>query len=105
MAVDRHPSRMPSPPRKPPPTTTTDGQANTVSRTETGDGTMEYGSRNGKDLRVTAGHGTERAHDFKDWGSSSEGRAPKAGREMANEGGRKERASRPGDEKADDEPG
>lgn len=96
MAVDQHPSRRPSPPRKPPATSTTDGQANTVSKTETGDGMMEYGSRNGKDLRVTKGHGTERAHDFMPYGAS-EGKAPKAGKEQSNEG-TTSRASKPGDE-------
>lgn len=104
MAIDKHPSRMPSPPRKPPATSTTDGQANTVSKTMTGDGMMEYGSRNGKDLRVTKGYGTERAGDFKSF-TSSDGKAPRPGKEASNEGGRKERASRPGDENSSDEPG
>ncbi len=103
MAVDTHPSRRPSPPRKPPATSTTDGQPNTVSKTGTGGANMEYGSRNGKDLRVTPGHGGERNHDFMPMGGG--GKAPKAGREMPNEGGKKERASRPGDEKGNDEPG
>jgi hypothetical protein len=56
---------------------------------------MEYGSRNGKDLRVTAGYGSERAHDFKSMGSS-EGKAPRAGREQSQEGS-VSRASPPGD--------
>lgn len=65
MAVDQHPSRKPSPPRKPPATSTTDGQPNTVGRTETGDGTMQYGSRNGKNMRLNIVNGSERASDFK----------------------------------------
>jgi len=106
MAVDKHPSRRPTPPRKPPRTSTTDGQANTVGKTMTGDGWMEYGSRNGKDLRITAGHGTERAHDFRAWGSS-EGKAPKAGREQVKEGtsGEARSVGRAGDEKKSGEPG
>ena len=103
MSVDRHPSRRPSPPRKPPATSTTDGQANTVGKTMTGSGWMEYGSRNGKDLRVTAGHGAERASDFKAY-TSSEGKAKRPGKEHPNEG-TASRAKRPGDEKGSDEPG
>lgn len=94
MAVDQHPSRRPSPPRKPPATSTTDGQPNTVSRTENGGGMMEYGSRNGKDLRVVAGHGTDRAHDFSDF-TKGEGKAPKAGKEQPQEG-TVSRANKPG---------
>jgi hypothetical protein len=104
MAVDKHPSRKPSPPRKPPATSTTDGQANTVGKTMTGDGMMEYGSRNGKDLRIASPHKSERAHDFKAY-TSNEGKAPKAGKEEANEGGKATRAGRVGDEKGNDEPG
>ena len=103
MAVDKHPSRRPSPPRKPPATSTTDGQANTVSKTRTGGADMEYGSRNGKDLRIMAPHKSERHYDFKSMGSS-EGKAPKAGREESQEGP-KGKASRPGDERGNDEPG
>lgn len=103
MAVDKHPSRRPSPPRKPPATSTTDGQANTVARTGTGDGTMPYGSRNGKNLHITAGHGTSRAHDFKAW-TAHEGSAPRPGKEHPNEG-KVSKAGRPGDEKRNDEPG
>jgi hypothetical protein len=97
---------MPGKPRIPPPTSTTDGQKNTVSRTATGDGEMEYGSRNGKDLRVVAGHGTTMAHHFDDWsGSTGSGKAVKPGKHSPNEGDRAERASRPGDETSADEPG
>jgi hypothetical protein len=103
MAVDVHPSRKPGLPRKPPATSTTDGQPNTVSKTMTGAGMMEYGSRNGKDLRVTAGHGTDRASDFMPMGANS-GKAPKAGKEASNEGP-KGKASRPGSENSADEPG
>ena len=97
MAVDKHPSRRPTPPRKPPATSTTDGQPNTVSKTGTGDGMMEYGSRNGKDLRVVAGHGSERAHDFHGW-TASGGKAPSPGKESPNEG-TVSRAKPPGDNK------
>jgi len=69
MAVDAHPSRKPTKPFKPPATSTTDGQANTVSKTMQGWGEMEYGSRNGKDLRVVKGAGTTMAHHFGDYGS------------------------------------
>ena len=101
--VDVHPSRKPSPPRKPPATSTTDGQVNTVGKTMTGSGLMEYGSRNGKDLRVTKGYGTEMAHHFQGNGSS-EKKAPRAGKEQSNEGP-KGNAKRPGDEMGGDEPG
>lgn len=105
MAVDKHPSRRPSPPRKPPATSTTDGQPNTVGKTMTGSGWMEYGSRNGKDLRIHPSHKSERAHDFHDF-TSSEGKAGRPGREEPQEGPHKgEKASRPGDEKHNDEPG
>lgn len=101
MSVDKHPSRRPSEPRRPPPTSTTDGQPNTVGKTMTGDGWMEYGSRNGKDLRVVEGHGGTRSHDFYGF---SEGKAPKAGKEHPQEG-TASHAKRPGDEKRNDEPG
>ena len=106
MPVDVHPSRRPSPPRKPPATTTTDGQANTVSKTMQGWGEMEYGSRNGGDLRLGADQGSERASDFKAW-SQSDGKARKAGHKSSNEGEEKSeyKSSRPGDEKSSDEPG
>lgn len=105
MAVDKHPSRMPSPPRRPPATSTTDGQPNTVGKTMTGDGWMEYGSRNGKHLSldVHAGYKAERAHDFEPF-HPGERAAPKAGKAMPNEG-TASRASRPGDEKGNGEPG
>ena len=103
MAVERHPSRKPTPPRKPPATSTTDGQPNTVGKTMTGDGWMEYGSRNGKHLRlkVVHDHGSERGHDFRDHGEAmgfSEGKAPSPGREHSNEG-TVSRAKPPGDNK------
>jgi hypothetical protein len=98
MAVDQHPSRKPSPPRKPPATSTTDGQANTVSKTRTGGADMEYGSRNGKDLRIAAPHKSERAHDFRDFGTHVDGSAPKAGKEQSNEG-TVSKAKHPGDQK------
>jgi len=102
MAVDKHPSRTPTPPRKPPATSTTDGQANTVGKTMTGSGWMEYGSRNGKDLRITKGFGTDRAHDFMPAGAA--GKAPKAGKEQSQEG-TVSKASRGGDQRGNDEPG
>lgn len=90
MAVDQHPSRRPSPPRRPPavaPTVGASGQAG-----------VGYGASH--NLKVMGGK-SEFAHHF----TSSEGRAKSPGREAPNEGGRKERASRPGDENSSDEPG
>jgi len=107
MAVDRHPSRAPGMPRKPPPTSSTDGQPNTVAKTEQGPGIPDivYGSRNGKlmNLKIVHDHGSERHHDFMGF---SEGKAPKPGKEQANEGPmRGSKAGRPGDERKSDEPG
>ena len=92
MAVDKHPSRAPSLPRKPPRTSTTDGQINTVARTQTGDGTMEYGSRNGKNLQLKGGSGSERAHDFQ----SSDGKARSPGKKGGNGGAFSGKSPRPG---------
>jgi hypothetical protein len=106
MAVDIHPSRPPGLPRKPPATTTTDGQANTVSKTMQGWGLMEYGSRNGGDLKITGGSGSERANDFKAY-TASDGEAPAAGAKQSQEppGHKVGKVARPGDEKANGEPG
>ena len=97
MAVDRHPSRNPSPPRKPPPTSTTDGQPNTVGMTRTGGAEMTYGSRNGKqmNLHIKPAHKSERHSDFM---AFSESKAPKAGHEEPQEG-TVSKAHKPGDEK------
>lgn len=64
---------------------------------------MEYGSRNGGDLRIGANHGSERANDFHAWTDGKSG-ARKPGKEAPNEG-KASRAKRPGDEKGNDEPG
>jgi hypothetical protein len=99
MAVDKHPSRMPTPPRKPPATSTTDGTMNKMRSSASGQGGVEYGFRH--ELQVKSPNSSEMAHHF----GSSEGKAPRAGKEQSQEGGRKERASRPGDENSRDEPG
>jgi len=83
MAVDKHPSRMPSPPRKPP-TTSPGGLA------ESGQPGVHYGARH--TLKVMGGK-SEMAHHF----TGSDGHAGKAGKEHPNEGP-KGKASRPGDE-------
>lgn len=101
MAVDKHPSRRPSPPRRPPPTSTTDGQPNTVGKTMTGDGMMQYGSRNGRNMRLEVKSSeSEFAHHFQD----SRGSASRPGKAQPQEG-TASRASRPGDQKSNDEPG
>jgi len=108
MAVDQHPSRRPSPPRKPPATSTTDGQPNTVAKTMQGWGEIEYGSRNGKDVRIVATGGGEMDHHFRDWTNrGTVKRAPSPGGEAADEppGRHVGKAGRPGDEKSNDEPG
>lgn len=82
MAVDTHPSRRPSPPRKPPAAAPTVGVS--------GQPGVGYGTHH---KVKTMGGKSEFAHHF----GSSEGRAPKAGREQSQEGP-KGRASKPGDE-------
>jgi len=91
MAVDQHPSRRPSPPRKPPATSTTDGTINKMRESASGQPGVEYGARH--ELRTMNPAKSEMAHHF----GSSEGRAPRAGREQPNEG-KASRASKPGDE-------
>lgn len=98
MAVDKHPSRKPSPPRKPPATSTTAGTMNKMPESASGQAGVEYGFRH--ELKVGNAAKSEMAHHF----TSSDGKAPRAGREMPNEGS-VSRASRPGDEKGNDEPG
>jgi hypothetical protein len=71
---------------------------------------MEYGSRNGKDLRMAKmATGSERMHDFMDFGGvpGKSKKAPRPGREEANEGtsGEARSAGRGGDQKSNDEPG
>jgi hypothetical protein len=108
MAVDKHPSRRPSPPRKPPATSTTAG---TINKIPCGDGSgqsgVDYGFRH--EVNVKPSHKSERHYDFNEgmsMGSSSEGRAPRPGKEQPQEGPKKgQRAGRPGDEKGNDEPG
>lgn len=99
MAVDQHPSRRPSPPRKPPATSTTAGTINKMPASSSGQEGVEYGARH--ELKTMNPAKSEMSHHF----TSSEGRAKSPGREQPNEGGRKERASRPGDENSSDEPG
>jgi hypothetical protein len=90
MAVDPHPSRRPSPPRKPPSTSTTAGTMNKMPASASGQEGVEYGARH--ELRVGSGK-SEMSHHF----TSSEGRAKSPGREQPNEGS-VSRASKPGDE-------
>lgn len=102
MAVDKHPSRAPSPPRKPPATSTTAGTINKIPcDSGSGQAGVEYGFRH--ELSVKPPHKSEMSGHFQDW-TESEGRAPRAGKEHPNEGG-VSRASRPGDENSADEPG
>lgn len=98
MAVDMHPSRRPSPPRKPPATSTTAGTINKMQEKDSGQAGVEYGARH--ELQVKSPNDSEMSHHF----TSSEGRAKSPGREAPNEGGKRERASRPGDENRSDEP-
>jgi len=99
MAVDKHPSRRPSPPRKPPATSTTAGTVNKIPCNKgSGQEGVEYGFRH--ELSVKSPNDSEMSHHF----TSSEGKAKRPGREAPNEGSTS-RASRPGDEKSNDEPG
>lgn len=83
MAVDQHPSRRPSPPRRPPATPPTAGQS--------GQPGVGYGAPH--TLKVKDASKSEMSHHF----TGSDGSAKKAGREMSNEG-KASRASKPGDE-------
>lgn len=82
MAVDQHPSRRPSPPRRPPAVPPTVG--------ESGQAGVGYGT--GHTLKVMGGK-SEMAHHF----TGSDGHAKSAGREHPQEGP-KGKSSRPGDE-------
>jgi hypothetical protein len=90
MSVDKHPSRMPSPPRKPP--------AAMPSMGESGQAGVPYGSRHS--MQVKNPNKSEMAHHF----TGSDGRAKSAGREESQEGP-KGRAGKVGDENSSDEPG
>jgi hypothetical protein len=98
MAVDEHPSRRPSPPRKPPATSTTAGTINKMPAKDSGQTGVDYGARH--EVQVKNPNKSEMGHHF----TSSEGRAPKAGREEPQEGP-KGRAGKVGDENSADEPG
>ncbi len=82
MAVDPHPSRRPSPPRKPPAVPPSVGAS--------GQDGVGYGTHH--KLKVMGGK-SEFAHHF----TGSDGRAKSPGREQSNEGS-VSRASKPGDE-------
>ena len=119
MAVDKHPSRHPSPPRVPPKSHTTAG---TINKIPAHDGKMQgggtYGFRHEVEVHPDATTSTM-AHHFHDmgakkphkwsadkgYGAHHEGRHP--GKEEPNEpsGHHMPKASRPGIEKHDDEPG
>lgn len=83
MAVDVHPSRRPSPPRKPP--------AVEPGRGESGQPGVPYGAH--QTLKVKSPNASEMSHHF----TGSDGHAKKAGREEPQEGSTS-RASKPGDE-------
>jgi len=85
MAVDVHPSRRPSPPRKPPATSTTAGTINKMKERDSGQPGVEYGARH--EVQVKNPNSSEMAHHF----------AARAGREQPQEGS-VSRASKPGDE-------
>lgn len=82
MAVDIHPSRRPSPPRKPPTVPPTVGAS--------GQEGVRYGAHH--TMKIGSGK-SEMAHHF----TGSDGRAKSPGREQPNEGTTL-RASKPGDE-------
>jgi hypothetical protein len=90
MAVDVHPSRKPSPPRKPPAVTPTVG--------ESGQAGIPYGARH--TMQVKNPNKSEMSHHF----TGSDGHAKPAGREESQEGP-KGRAGKVGDENSADEPG
>ena len=103
MSVDKHPSRRPSPPRKPPATSTTAGTINKIPCNKgSGQAGVEYGFRH--ELSVKSSSKSEMAHHFRDGMGSSEGKAPRAGKEQPQEG-TVSKAKRPGEEKSNDEPG
>jgi hypothetical protein len=86
MAVDKHPSRKPSPPRKPPATSTTAGTINKIPEgSGSGQAGVSYGFHH--ELNIHPSHKSEMAHHF----------APSAGREQPQEG-TVSRAHKPGDE-------
>lgn len=62
MAVDQHPSRRPSPPRKPPATSTTDGTINKMKASASGQPGVEYGARH--EVQVKNPAKSEMAHHF-----------------------------------------
>lgn len=94
MAVDSHPSRRPSEPRKPPATSTTAGTINKMPASASGQAGVEYGARH--EISVKPAHKSEMAHHF----------APHAGHEASNEPSSHKvgHAGHPGDENAQDEP-
>ena len=87
MAIDKHPSRHPTPPAKPPAARQTVG--------ESGQEGVVYGHRH--ELKIKDPSASELSHHFK---------SHKAGKEQSQEPkSHKEHASRPGDENNADEPG
>jgi hypothetical protein len=84
MSVDTHPSRKPSPPRKPPATSTTSGEAN--KETHSGQAGVPYGFRH--EINVKNPNRSEMAAHF---ASSKEAPNEPASRKA-------QKASRPGDE-------
>jgi len=103
MAVDQHPSRKPSLPKAPPRTSTTQGTDNVLTGSHaSGQPNVNYGFRH--EVEVNAAHKSEMAHHFHDHHPA---KAHYPGKEAPNEppGHKMPRASRPGDEKHNDEPG
>jgi len=103
MAVDKHPSRHPSPPRQPPRTTTTEGTDNVLTGTHaSGQHGVHYGFRH--EVKVAAPHKSEMAHHFHDHHS---GHAKQPDKEASNEPPTHHvgKVGRPGIEKHNDEPG
>jgi hypothetical protein len=100
MAVDRHPSRKPAAPKKPPATSTTEGTCNKIH--SSGQDGVPYGFRH--ELSVKPAHKSEMAHHFGNAYTGGKSGAGHPGKEHPQEG-KASRAKRPGDEKANDEPG
>ena len=103
MAVDKHPSRRPSPPTVMPKS----GPGHPMSQKQeakhgSGQHHVPYGFKH--ELHVGEAHKSEMAHHFHDHHSKH---AKHAGHEQANEpkGHHMGKAHRPGDQKHDDEPG
>lgn len=103
MPVDIHPSRKPSLPVRPPATSTTDGSPNTIRKTGTGAGLMDYGCGNGNGLKL-GGEGASGRYGNLEALTSHNGMAAKAGpkKSHVDVGGV---SAKPGTQKGDGSPG